>query len=142
MKIWSVNKNQEESWLVRFCVGTIFLSEGIQKFLFADTLGAGRFEKIGLPMHEILGPTVGATEIIFGFLVAVGFKTRLTSIPLFIIICTAIATTKVAAFSNKGFWGTLHESRTDYAMFMCLIFLMLVGSGAKSIDAYLSNRSL
>lgn len=142
MKNTSIDKNQNSSWLIRICVGTIFLSEGIQKFLFADSLGAGRFEKIGLPMHDILEPTVGATEIIFGFLVTVGFKTRLTSLPLFIIICTAIATTKVALFTDKGFWGTLHDSRTDYAMFMCLIFLMIVGSGAKSVDKYLSNQSL
>lgn len=141
MKIGSANQNQTASWLVRVCVGTIFLSEGIQKFLFADTLGAGRFEKIGLAIPHILGPTVGATEICFGFLVAIGFKTRLTSIPLFIIICTAIATTKLALFAEKGFWGTLHDSRTDYSMFMCLMFLMIVGSGTKSIDNYLSNRT-
>jgi hypothetical protein len=32
------------------------LSEGIQKFLFPDQLGAGRFLKIGLPMPDVLGP--------------------------------------------------------------------------------------
>ena len=31
---------------IRFIVGLVFLSEGIQKFLFPTIRGAGRFEKI------------------------------------------------------------------------------------------------
>ena len=33
--------------LIRLMVGAVFFSEGIQKFLFPDALGAGRFVKIG-----------------------------------------------------------------------------------------------
>ena len=33
--------------LIRLMVGSVFLSEGIQKFLFPDEVGAGRFLKIG-----------------------------------------------------------------------------------------------
>jgi putative oxidoreductase len=46
--------------LVRIMVGAVFLSEGIQKFLFPAVLGAGRFTKIGLPYPDVLGPFVGA----------------------------------------------------------------------------------
>lgn len=35
--------------LIRLMAGIVFLSEGIQKFLFAGKPGAGRFVKIGLP---------------------------------------------------------------------------------------------
>jgi uncharacterized membrane protein YphA (DoxX/SURF4 family) len=35
--------------LIRILVGWVFLSEGIQKFLFPAALGAGRFAKIGIP---------------------------------------------------------------------------------------------
>ena len=35
--------------LIRLIVGGTFLSEGIQKFLFPDPLGVGRFVKIGIP---------------------------------------------------------------------------------------------
>ena len=34
---------------VRIAVGVVFASEGIQKFLYPDALGAGRFAKIGIP---------------------------------------------------------------------------------------------
>ena len=40
------------SWgilLVRILAGWVFLSEGIQKFLFPAALGTGRFVKIGIP---------------------------------------------------------------------------------------------
>ena len=32
--------------LIRLIVGAVFLSEGIQKFLFAEALGVGRFTKM------------------------------------------------------------------------------------------------
>jgi uncharacterized membrane protein YphA (DoxX/SURF4 family) len=41
--------------LIRLLVGAVFLSEGIQKFLFPDQLGAGRLLKIGLPSPRFSG---------------------------------------------------------------------------------------
>lgn len=52
--------------LIRVVVGGIFVSEGIQKFLFSDLLGAGRLEKIGIPAPSFLGPFVGACELVCG----------------------------------------------------------------------------
>jgi uncharacterized membrane protein YphA (DoxX/SURF4 family) len=37
--------------IVRVLVGAVFLAEGVQKFLFPEALGVGRFAKVG-----ILGP--------------------------------------------------------------------------------------
>jgi hypothetical protein len=45
--------------LIRIVVGGIFLTEGIQKFLYPDDLGAGRFAKIGIAASDIMGPFVG-----------------------------------------------------------------------------------
>ncbi len=52
--------------LIRLIVGAVFLSEGIQKFLFPEALGVGRFLKIGIPSPEITAPFVGVVEIICG----------------------------------------------------------------------------
>ena len=41
------------SYLIDFLVGCVFLAEGIQKFLFSESLGVGRFIKIGIPAPEI-----------------------------------------------------------------------------------------
>ena len=37
--------------------------------------------------------------------------------------------TKIVTFAKNGFWGTLHEARTDVSMLLGLIFLLLVGGG-------------
>ena len=124
--------------LIRLLVGGVFLSEGIQKFLFASELGAGRFAKIGLPWPEFLGPFVGSFEIVCGSLVLIGLFTRVAVIPLLAIIAVAITTTKLPMLSKVGLWKTLSEGRTDYAMLMCLLFLLIVGAGAWSADSRIS----
>lgn len=45
--------------LIRLMVGGVFLSEGIQKFLFPEALGVGRFVKIGIPYPETMSPFLG-----------------------------------------------------------------------------------
>jgi DoxX len=50
--------------LIRVLGGWIFLSEGIQKFLFPDSLGVGRFVKIGIPWSQVMAPFVGIVEIV------------------------------------------------------------------------------
>lgn len=126
--------NSKTTFLIRLMVGVIFLSEGIQKFLFPDTLGAGRFAKIGLPSPEFLGSFVGFFEILCGILVLLGLLTRLASIPLIIIMIVAFATTKAEVLANEGFWEMLHGSRTDWAMLLGGIFLLIKGGGSLSLD--------
>jgi uncharacterized membrane protein YphA (DoxX/SURF4 family) len=127
--------------LIRLMVGAVFLSEGIQKFLYPDEVGAGRFAKIGLPSPEILAPFVGSFEIACGTLVLVGLMTRLAVIPLIVIMLTAIATTKVPILQNEGFWKAAHESRTDWSMLLGSIFLLIQGAGPWSVDAKLARRN-
>jgi len=125
--------------LIRLLVGAVFLSEGIQKFLFPAALGVGRFVKIGIPAPQFFAPFVGVVEIACGTLLIIGFITRLAAIPLLIDISVAIATTKIPMLARAGFWSTVHEARTDYCMLLGLVFLLLVGSGPLSIDARVSR---
>jgi uncharacterized membrane protein YphA (DoxX/SURF4 family) len=125
--------------LVRFITGYVFFVEGIQKFLFPDTLGVGRFIQIGIPYPHFMVNLSGGAEIICGFLLILGLFTRLSTIPLIINISVAIISTKVPMFLHKGFWPAVHESRLDFTMLACLIFLLLVGAGAASLDARLSR---
>ena len=121
--------------LIRVLVGWVFLSEGIQKFLFPQALGAGRFAKIGIPEPQFFGPFVGVVEILCGALLMAGLLTRLASIPLLIDISVAIATTKIPMLAKTGFWAAMHEARTDFCMFLGLVFLLIVGAGPLSFDA-------
>lgn len=131
--------NSKTTIIIRLMVGAVFLSEGIQKFLFPASHGAGRFEKIGLPAPEFLGTFVGTFEIICGVLLLIGLTTRLASIPLIIIMLVAFATTKIEILANQGFWEMFHASRTDWSMLLGSIFLLIKGSGNWSMDYKLKN---
>jgi uncharacterized membrane protein YphA (DoxX/SURF4 family) len=130
--------------LVRLLVGWVFFSEGVQKFLFPAALGVGRFAKIGIPAPHFFAPFVGVVEIVCGLLVIVGFLTRLAAIPLAIDISVAIATTKIPMLAKDGFWGIMHEARTDLCMLLGSLFLIAVGSGRLSLDTTVhgSNESI
>ncbi|MEX2574946.1 MAG: DoxX family protein [Balneolaceae bacterium] len=133
--------------LIRFLVGVVFISEGIQKFLYPELRGPGRFESIGIPYPEFSGYLVGGFETICGLLVLLGFLTRFAAVPLIVIMLTALFTTKLPILLGTGFWGfnlrdlehygflsMLHESRNDLAMLIGSIFLLIKGGGYWSID--------
>lgn len=120
--------------LVRLLVGCVFFSEGIQKFLFPQALGVGRFIKIGIPAPQFFAPFVGAVEIIGGAMLIVGLLTRLASVALMINISVAMLTTKLPMLAKSGFWATAHEARVDFCMLLGTIFLLIVGAGPLSID--------
>jgi putative oxidoreductase len=141
LKRWLIGADAPSSVVVvRLMVGWVFLSEGIQKFLFPAALGVGRFEKIGIPSPHFFAPFVGVVEIVCGFLLIAGLLTRLAAIPLLVDISVAIATTKIPMLLKSGFWAATHEARTDYCMVMGLLFLIAVGGGGLSIDARLGSH--
>jgi putative oxidoreductase len=124
--------------LIRVVAGWIFLSEGIEKFLFPQSLGIGRFVNIGIPDPAFTAPFVGVVEIIFGALIIIGLITRISTVPLLIDIAVAIATTKVPMLANQGFWAATHEA--DLSMLFCLVFLFIVGGGPLSLDSKLGRQ--
>ena len=139
--------------LVRLLVGLVFLSEGIQKFVFPAALGPGRFETIGLPMPEILAYFVGCVEIGCGSLLVLGLLTRPAALILAVNISVAILSTKIPILLGHGFWGfhlkemarygfwaMAHESRTDFCMLLGSLFLLIVGGGLWSFDAIFARR--
>lgn len=140
--------------LIRVVVGIVFLSEGIQKFIFPNEVGAGRFAKIPIASAETVAPLIGSIEIICGIMVLLGLLTRIAVLPLIAIMLTAIFTTKIPILlgseflgfslrkvSYYGIWGFLHESRTDLAMLFGSFFLLIVGAGRISIDAKLLQNT-
>ena len=116
---------------IRLAVGLIFFTQGILKYTDAN-LGVNRFTRIGFPHPAFTAHFVGAFEMVCGLLILVGWLTRLAAMPLFIIICTAIATTKLPELTRpgQGFWYLVSDARTDFAMLMCLLFLIVSGSSA------------
>jgi uncharacterized membrane protein YphA (DoxX/SURF4 family) len=138
------------SILVRLLVGlVVFLPEGIQKLMFPDILGAGRFARIGIPFPDLMGPFVGVVETICGSLIILGLFTRLAAVPLIIIMIVALISTKLpillghdvwmfhlaADIKRTGFWSMMHEARADLTMLLGCVYLLIVGAGRWSLDA-------
>jgi putative oxidoreductase len=134
------NTSQDSrSILPRMITGFVFLSEGIQKFLFPLLLGPGRFENIGFANPAFWAYFTGTFEIVCGILLLSGLLTRIASIPLFIIMITAFITTKWPILVEKGLWAMAHEYRTDFAMTFLLVYLFIYGSGRFSLDLKISK---
>jgi len=139
--------------LVRFMVGlVVFFPEGIQKLMFADSLGAGRFAGIGIPYPELMGPFVGVVETVCGALIILGLFTRLAAIPLIVIMIVAIVSTKIPILlghdvwlfhlpklARYGFWSMAHEARADFDMLLGSLYLLIEGAGRWSLDALLAR---
>jgi putative oxidoreductase len=128
-----------QSVFVRIVVGLVFLTEGIQKYLFPELLGTGRFAKIGFSDPAFWAYFTGTFEIICGTLILLGLLTRLASIPPFIVMVVAFITTKWPMLIDKGFWPFMHEYRTDFAMTVLLISLFIYGGGKWSLDSRIFN---
>lgn len=132
--------------LVRLMAGSVFLWEGILKFVYTNQ-GVGRFTKIGIPAPHATAVFVGGLEILGGILLITGFLTRLIAIPFVIEMLVAIASTKIALYLGTsplplppslpkvGIWAVLHEVRSEYAQMMSVLFLGIVGPGPWSLDA-------
>lgn len=126
--------------IIRLMVGLVFFSEGIQKFLYPAIRGAGRFENIGLPQPETLAYFVAVFEIACGTCIVLGLLTRLAVLPTITIMVVATCTTKLPMLADDGVWAMAHASRTDWAMLLGSIYLLIVGGGRWSLDAYLTRN--
>lgn len=133
--------------IIRCMIGPVFLFEGLQKFLYPTIRGPGRFEGMGFPMPEVFGYLIGSVETICGLFILLGLFTRLSALPTAVIMIVAIAVTKIPVWLGHGFgpfevreapyYGFLsmvHEIRTDWAMLLGSIILILFGGGPWSLD--------
>lgn len=88
-----------------------------------------------------------------GVLIILGLLTRLAALVMLVNISVAIVSTKLpillghpvgpfslAKLPRYGFWSAVHEARTDLSMWLGSLFLVLVGAGALSLDAFLARR--
>jgi uncharacterized membrane protein YphA (DoxX/SURF4 family) len=134
--------------LVRLMVGAVFLSEGLQKFLYPALRGPGRFEGMGWPGPGLLANVVGVVEVVCGALILLGLYTRLAAVGTAAIMTVAIITTKIPIWmgtgfgpfevrelSQYGFWSMAHAMRTDWAMLLGSLVLIGAGAGPWSFDA-------
>jgi len=127
--------------IIRIIVGLIFISEGILKYKQVQWLGPGRFSELGFDNPFFWAYFTGAVEILSGTLVLTGLLTRIASVPLMIIMLTALFTTKLPLIGTSGIWTFLHVYTTDFALTFLLVLLLIYGSGRWSVEKKLFTRN-
>ena len=139
--------------LLRVMAGSVFLWEGVLKFVYANQ-GPGRFTKLGFPAPHFTADAIGCLEIAGGILLITGLFTRLIAMPFVVEMLVAMASTKIPLYLGTsplplppappqiGFWAVLHEVRSEYAQCVVCAFLIFAGPGRWSLDALLAAARL
>jgi len=131
--------------LLRLMSGSIFLWEGVLKFVYVNQ-GVGRFIKLGFPYPAETAHFIAVLEIVGGIFLILGYRTRLVSLIFVGEMVVAILTTKIALYLGTsplplpasppqvGIWAFLHEVRTDFSLLITCLFIALTGPGPFSVD--------
>jgi uncharacterized membrane protein YphA (DoxX/SURF4 family) len=149
--LWLMNPptdGPKSTLLLRIMAGGVFFWEGLLKFVYANQ-GVGRFTKLGIPFPHLTATFIGALEIVGGLLLLAGLTTRLIAIPFIFEMIVAILSTKISMYLGTsplplppvppqvGIWAVLHEVRSEYAQLLTVMFLLVNGPGAWSLDEVL-----
>lgn len=137
--------------VLRLMAGSVFFWEGLLKLVYANQ-GVGRFTKLGFPWPGTTATFVALLEIVGGLLLVAGLWTRLLALVFSFEMLVAMLSTKITLFlgtsplappsapPKTGAWAVLHEIRSEWAQLACCAFLLLVGPGALSLDAWWARR--
>jgi putative oxidoreductase len=138
--------------IIRLMAGTVFFWEGLLKFVYVNQ-GIGRFTKLGFPFPATTAHLIATGEIIGGLLLIFGLFTRIVSFYFIVQMIVAVLSTKIDLYFGRsplpmppalpkiGIWAVLHEIRSDYAQILSCLFLLLEGSGRRSLDFIISTKN-
>jgi len=127
--------------VTRLVMGQAFYETGSGKIAnFANTVGF--FAELGIPLPEANAFLVSRLEFWGGLLLVVGLATRFVALGLASTMIVALATADRATFLG-ALRGTGDAGLTDVVPFVYLLFLVwlvLFGPGALSLDALVARR--
>ncbi len=127
-------------FIIRLILGYVFLVAGLQKFIFPEDMGPGRFEDMGYGSPEFTAYFVGLFEVLCGLLMLLGLATRFAAVPIIVIMLVAIATTKIPDLMDGDFWRFAHRVRLDLSMLLTATFVLISGADRFSLDHKLFNK--
>ena len=122
--------------LIRLYWGTLFLIAGLNKLMDLEKT-TGFFQSLGIPGPAFFAAFVGSIEFVGGFLLVVGFASRVAAVPL---IFNMIAAYLIA---HRDVFGSIQKF-VDAPPFLFLLAALLVlsfGAGCFSLDHLIQNRS-
>jgi putative oxidoreductase len=135
---------------LRLIVGYGFMEHGFAKAARGFDAFPAILQAMGLPAPHLLGWLTIAVEILCGLAVLLGALVPLASIPMAIVLLTAMFTVhlpygfssiKLQAITAAGAQFGPPGYETDLIYLACLATLVLGGSGPLSIDRLLADRT-
>lgn len=99
------------------------------------------FASLHIPFPAFNAALVGATECFGGLLLLVGLASRLTAIPLTILLCVAYLTADSEALRSIFSDPDKFTSATPFLFLFATLLVLVFGPGAFSID-YLIGKKL
>jgi putative oxidoreductase len=122
--------------LSRLTIGGIFIPTGWGKLHHLDKV-AEFFASLGIPAPHLQAPFVAGVEFGGGILILLGLFTRIAAIPLIGTMVVAIVTAKIHDVHELGDFFSLSE----YLLIVVLLWLVVKGAGAVSLDRVLCRKS-
>jgi len=122
--------------LARLAVGFVFAQAGFGKFQNLSRV-VEFFEGLGIPAPQLQAPLVATTEFVGGILLILGLCTRAACAPLVITMVVAILTALRSDISELSDLLALSE----FQHILLLLWLMIAGPGALSVDGWLARRT-
>ena len=121
--------------LSRLTIGAIFIQTGWGKLHHLDKV-TQFFASLGIPAPQLQAPFVACVEFGCGSLVFLGLFTRLAAFPLIGTMIVAILTAKMKDVADLSDFFSLSE----YLFIVLLVWLIVKGAGAASIDRFLARH--
>jgi len=123
----------------RFAVGVGFVITGWGKIHHFDKV-INFFTNLKIPHPEFAAHLTGFSELIFGLLVVIGLATRLSVIPLIIVMITAMATATFPGFAADSSSDlSTYLLSEELLIAIILLWLFIRGAGAVSVDGLIKH---
>jgi putative oxidoreductase len=121
--------------VARLTLGWVFVSAGWTALGHRAAVAA-YFARLGIPAPSVLGPFVGALELLCGALLLLGLSVRLASIPLLVTMLVAIpAAKRTEIHAVSDLFGL-----AEFLYVALGLWLAIHGGGRLSLDAVLTGR--
>lgn len=123
------------SLVTRITLAVVFLQSGYGKLTHLPRT-IEFFTSLGIPLPGVQAPLVALVEFLCGGMLLLGFGTRYASAPLVGVMGVAILTTKGEELASIT--GLFEVS--EFLYILLLSWLLALGSGRISLDAYLQKK--
>jgi putative oxidoreductase len=121
--------------LVRVSLASVFIVTGWGK-LHNLAKVTGFFTELRIPMPGFSAGMVSCVEFFGGTLILLGLFTRFAAVPMALSMLVAILTAKLGEVDGVATFFAFNE----FTYFACLVWLVVAGAGAVSLDRLLLGR--